>query len=56
MASVYPFDLSRMIEICGQNNVSMVGIFGSMARGEAKEKSDIDLLVRFSNAKVCRPL
>ncbi len=51
MASVYPFDLSRMIEICGQNDVSMVGIFGSMARGEAKKKSDIDLLVRFSKRK-----
>ncbi len=29
----------------------MVGIFGSMARGEAKKKSDIDLIVRFSRRK-----
>lgn len=29
----------------------MVGVFGSMARGEAKKKSDIDLLVRFSKRK-----
>ena len=29
----------------------MVGIFGSMARGEAKKDSDIDLIVRFSRRK-----
>jgi len=29
----------------------MIGIFGSMARGEATEQSDIDLLVRFSKRK-----
>lgn len=51
MADTYPFDLSRMIDICRQNDVSMIGIFGSMARGEAKKKSDIDLIVRFSKRK-----
>ncbi len=51
MAVSYPFDLSRMIDICRQNDITMVGIFGSMARGEAKKKSDIDLLVRFSKRK-----
>jgi uncharacterized protein len=51
MASAYPFDLSRMIDICRQNDVSMIGVFGSMARGEAKKKSDIDLIVRFSKRK-----
>jgi hypothetical protein len=40
-----------MIDICRQNDVSMVGVFGSMARGEAKKKSDIDLIVRFSKRK-----
>jgi len=29
----------------------MVGVFGSMARGEAEAQSDIDLLVRFSKRK-----
>ena len=29
----------------------MIGIFGSMARGEATDKSDIDLLVKFSKRK-----
>ncbi|MEO5886985.1 MAG: nucleotidyltransferase family protein [Anaerolineales bacterium] len=51
MATTYPFDLSRMIDICRQNDVSMIGVFGSMARGEAKKKSDIDLIVRFAKRK-----
>jgi predicted nucleotidyltransferase len=51
MDTTYPFDLSRMIDICRQNDASMVGIFGSMARGEAKKKSDIDLIIRFSKRK-----
>lgn len=29
-------------------NVSSIGMFGSMARGEAKKDSDIDLMVEFS--------
>ena len=46
-----PFDVKRLIEICRQNDVSKVGLFGSMARGEANEQSDIDLLVDFSKRK-----
>jgi len=51
MTIPYPFDLSQMIDICRQNDVSIIGVFGSMARGEAKKKSDIDLIVRFSKRK-----
>ena len=51
MATTYPFSLPRLIDLCRQNDVSMVGIFGSMVRGEAKKKSDIDLIVRFSKRK-----
>lgn len=47
----YPFNLTKLIDFCRQNYVSMVGIFGSMARGEATKDSDIDLLVRFSKRK-----
>lgn len=50
MAS-YSFNVTQMIDICRQNDVSMIGIFGSMARGDAKDASDIDLLVRFSRRK-----
>ena len=49
--AVYPFNVSRLIDICRQNDVSMVGVFGSMVRGEAKKKSDIDLIIRFSKRK-----
>jgi len=51
MIAGYPFDLSRMVDICRQNDVSMIGLFGSMVRGEAQTESDIDLLVRFSKRK-----
>jgi len=46
-----PFDTQKLIEICRQNDVSKVGVFGSMARGEANDQSDIDLLVEFSRRK-----
>jgi hypothetical protein len=49
--ATFPFSVPQLINICRQNDVSMVGVFGSMARGEAKKKSDIDLLVRFSKRK-----
>jgi len=42
------FDINKIIEICRQHDVAWLGVFGSVARGEASEKSDIDLLVRFS--------
>lgn len=40
-----------LIQICRENDISMIGVFGSFARGTATEKSDIDLLVRFSKSK-----
>ena len=46
-----PFDTKKLIEICRQNDVSKIGVFGSTARGEANEQSDIDLLVEFSRRK-----
>ena len=46
-----PFDTNKLIEICRQNDVSRIGVFGSMARGEANDQSDIDLLVQFSKRK-----
>jgi predicted nucleotidyltransferase len=47
----FPFDTNRLIEICRQNDVAMIGVFGSVARGEAAEQSDIDLLVEFAKRK-----
>lgn len=46
-----PFDTNKLIEICRQNDVAKIGVFGSMARGEATDQSDIDLLVYFSKRK-----
>ncbi len=47
----YPFDTQKLIEVCRQNDISKVGLFGSMARGEATAGSDVDLLVEFSKRK-----
>jgi len=49
--NAYPFDTRKLVEMCRQNDVVKIGIFGSMARGEANEQSDIDLLVEFSKRK-----
>lgn len=45
------FDTAKLIELCRKNDVSKIGVFGSMARGDATESSDIDLLVYFSKRK-----
>jgi len=45
------FDNKRLLEICRSNDISMLGLFGSYARGEAGAGSDVDLLVRFSKRK-----
>lgn len=47
----FPFDTNKLIEICRHNDVAKIGVFGSMARGEATDKSDVDLLVDFSQRK-----
>lgn len=38
----------KIIDVCRRNDISYCALFGSFARGEASEHSDIDLLVRFS--------
>ena len=49
--TTFPFDTKKLIEICRENDVSKIGVFGSVARGEANDESDIDLLVEFSRRK-----
>jgi predicted nucleotidyltransferase len=46
-----PFDTTKLIEICRESGVTKVGLFGSLARGEATGDSDVDLLVEFSKRK-----
>ena len=47
----YPFDAEKLIAICRQNDVAMLGIFGSVSRDEGTAQSDIDLLVEFKKRK-----
>lgn len=49
--ATFPFDTENLIKLCRQNNVAMIGIFGSTARGEATDESDIDFLVEFDIRK-----
>lgn len=44
-------DIEKIIRICQENDVDMLGIFGSVARGEDSDGSDIDLLIHFSKRK-----
>ncbi len=44
-------DTNALIDICRDNDVARLEVFGSTARGEANEDSDIDLLVEFSKRK-----
>src|SRR3990167_137628 len=34
-------------ELCQKNDIGFLGLFGSVARGDDTEDSDVDLLVRF---------
>ena len=45
------FDTNVIAEICRQNDVASLSLFGSMARGEPTENSDVDVLVWFSKRK-----
>lgn len=41
----------KIAEICQKNDVEFCALFGSFARGEANQESDIDLLIRFAKPK-----
>ena len=40
-------DQRKLEEICHQNGVEFLGVFGSVAKGEETSNSDVDVLVRF---------
>ncbi len=44
-------DVSKIQDLCVENDVEYLGLFGSYARGDFSEDSDVDLLVRFSKPK-----
>ncbi len=47
----YPFDARKLVDLCRSNGIALLGVFGSMVRGEATEDSDVDVLVRFGQPK-----
>lgn len=49
--ATFPFDMDNLIELCRQNDVAKIGLFGSTARGEASDESDLDFLVEFEKRK-----
>lgn len=42
------YNHQQLKQLCQQNDIAFLGLFGSHARGDAGPKSDVDLLVRFS--------
>ena len=41
----------KIVEILTKNDVARAGVFGSYARGEETEGSDIDILIEFKGRK-----
>lgn len=44
-------DKNELRQLCRQNAITYLAVFGSHARGEETGKSDIDLLVDYADAK-----
>lgn len=41
----------ELAEICQQNDIAYLGVFGSIVRSEATADSDVDMVARFSKQK-----
>ncbi|MGH7462583.1 MAG: type VII toxin-antitoxin system MntA family adenylyltransferase antitoxin [Pseudomonas sp.] len=44
-------DQNRIADLCRTHDIVLLRVFGSVARGEDREGSDVDLLVRFGKRK-----
>jgi uncharacterized protein len=44
-------EIVRLTAICREYGALRIGIFGSVARGEERPESDIDLVVRFARPR-----
>ena len=42
---------TKIIPILERNDITYAGLFGSVARGDAREDSDIDIIVRYGKDK-----
>ena len=49
MEKILTDKLKEIIVICKKQNIDSIAVFGSAARNEMNENSDIDFLVKFSN-------
>jgi uncharacterized protein len=43
-----PF-IPELRKLCRDNNIAMLGVFGSVARGDDEPESDVDLLIKPRN-------
>lgn len=41
----------ELVNLCEDNDIVLMALFGSFARGEENKKSDIDLLIKFDENK-----
>lgn len=48
MSVAIEIDQEKLIELVQRRNIAYLALFGSVARGEATEQSDIDLAIRFT--------
>lgn len=39
---------NKLAQICNENEVSLLAIFGSFANGMQRKKSDVDILIQFN--------
>lgn len=42
---------NKIKQLCTQEGISFLGLFGSYARGDAKRSSDVDVLIDFNHPK-----
>lgn len=40
---------NKIRNICEESDLEMLGVFGSVARGDDRPDSDVDIIVRFKN-------
>lgn len=51
MIQMSKLNFDKIIPVLERNDVAFAGVFGSFAKGEAGESSDIDILVKFKEPK-----
>ncbi|MBM7624932.1 nucleotidyltransferase domain-containing protein [Sporohalobacter salinus] len=40
----------KIKDICEKEDIELMGVFGSVARGEEKDNSDIDIIIKYKNS------